>query len=50
MNITQIAENFLKGRLSLLNACHLLDELGYTRQERRRIINGWQFEGLYIKS
>lgn len=39
-NVVQIARAFDDGALSLRQACQELDMLGYTHQERRRIIRG----------
>lgn len=39
-NVVQIARAFDDGTLSLQQACQELDILGYTPQERRRVIRG----------
>jgi len=40
MNIVKIAMCFAEGECSMLQACRRLNAIGYTRQERRRIISG----------
>ena len=41
MLIERIASKFVNGEISLLKAMKFLNESGYTKQERRRIYNGW---------
>lgn len=40
MDVTEIAHAFNEEKISLLQACRKLDELGYTFQEIRRVIKG----------
>ena len=40
MNIVQISESFNAEEITLIQACEMLDNLGYTDQEIRRIIKG----------
>ena len=40
MTFLQAIQEFAMQRLSMLAFCQILDCLGYTRQERRRIVTG----------
>ncbi len=42
MSIIEIGWHFANG-WSLLRSVRALDGLGYTRQERRRIVRSWQY-------
>lgn len=44
-----IADSFLNGHISMKYAARFLDKiLGYTRQERRKIISGWYLSKKYM--
>jgi len=47
MSIVEVSDLYLVGGLSLLSAMKILNNLGYTKQERKQIIEGWE---LYKKS
>jgi len=40
MNVVTIAIEFAEKKITMRQACEKLDYLGYTRQERRRVIIG----------